>query len=112
SNGRVPGGSGNDTMTGGAGNDTFQFAAGFGNDVITGFDANPASGQDLLDISGYDPTGLDPFITSGNFNSHVNIQVIAGNTVVTLDGPASFTFNAVNGVGANSVTVADFLLHL
>jgi Ca2+-binding RTX toxin-like protein len=112
SNDVIIGGSGNDTMTGGLGNDVFQFAAGFGNDVITGFDANPASGQDLLDISRYDPTGLDPFITSGNFASHVNIQVIAGNTVVTIDGTDSFTLNAVNGVGANSITVTDFLLHL
>src|SRR4029079_11127872 len=47
----IIGGAGNDSMNGGAGNDTFVFAAGFGNDVIAGFDANPASGQDLLDIS-------------------------------------------------------------
>ena len=35
------GGGGNDTMNGGTGNDTFLFAAGFGNDTISGFDANP-----------------------------------------------------------------------
>ncbi len=113
SNDVVIGGAGNDTMNGGAGNDTFQFAAGFGNDVINGFDANPNLGQDLLDLSGYVPTvGLDTSITSGTFASHVSIQVVAGNTVVTIDGTESITLNGVNGIGANSVTVTDFLLHL
>jgi hypothetical protein len=40
-------------MNGGAGNDTFVFASGFGNDRIQGFDANPADGQDLLDVSAH-----------------------------------------------------------
>lgn|SRR5262245_35716319 len=35
------GGGGKDPMNGGTGNDTFPFAAGFGNDTISGFDANP-----------------------------------------------------------------------
>ena len=42
---------GNDAMNGGAGNDIFVFAAGFGNDTITGFDANATGGQDLLNIA-------------------------------------------------------------
>ncbi len=112
SNDVIIGGSGNDTMNGGAGNDIFQFAAGFGNDVINGFDANPGGGQDLLDITGYVPTtGPDLFINSGTFASHVSIQVVAGNTVVTIDGSDSITLNGITGVGANSVTIADFLLH-
>ena len=49
---RLIGGTGNDLMNGGTGNDTFVFATGFGNDTISGFDANPTGGQDLLDISG------------------------------------------------------------
>src|SRR6185436_5986697 len=47
----VIGGSGNDTLTGGTGNDTFVFAAGFGHDIIVDFDAAPAGGQDLIDLS-------------------------------------------------------------
>ena len=59
------GGAGNDTMDGGNGNDVFIFAAGFGNDRILGFDANPSGGQDLLDISAFG-------ITSGaNFAARV-----------------------------------------
>ena len=53
------GGAGNDRMTGGGNGDTFTFAAGFGNDVITDFDANgngTLANQDLLDLSTYDPT--------------------------------------------------------
>jgi Ca2+-binding RTX toxin-like protein len=112
SNDVIIGGSGNDTMNGGAGNDIFQFAVGYGNDVINGFDANPGGGQDLLDITGYVPTtGPDLFINSGTFASHVSIQVVAGNTVVTIDGSDSITLNGITGVGANSVTIADFLLH-
>jgi Ca2+-binding RTX toxin-like protein len=112
SNDVIIGGLGNDTMTGGTGNDIFQFAAGYGNDVITDFDANPGGGQDVLDITGYVPaTGPDLFINSGTFASHVSIQVVAGNTVVTIDGSDSITLNGVTGVGANSVTIADFLLH-
>ena len=39
-------------MNGGAGNDIFVFAAGFGNDKITTFDANAdGGGQDRIDIS-------------------------------------------------------------
>ena len=52
-NDTLDGGLGNDTMTGGTGNDMFVFHTGFGNDVITDFDANPTGGQDLLDLSAY-----------------------------------------------------------
>jgi Ca2+-binding RTX toxin-like protein len=105
-NDTIIGGAGNDTMVGGTGNDTFVFATGFGNDVINGFDANPAGGQDMLDLTSY------AAINALTFNAHVGISVVAGNTVVTIDGTDSFTLNGVNGVGANSVTVADFLLHV
>ena len=50
-NDTLDGGAGNDTLIGGAGNDVFKFLAGFGQDTITDFDANPAGGQDLMDIS-------------------------------------------------------------
>src|SRR5262249_25584363 len=50
----LTGGAGNDVMNGGSGNDIFVFAAGYGADVINGFDSNPNGGQDKLDISSFD----------------------------------------------------------
>ncbi|MDH4581494.1 heme peroxidase, partial [Pseudomonas sp. BN415] len=38
----IAGGTGNDVLSGGGGNDVFQFGAGFGQDQILDFDANPA----------------------------------------------------------------------
>ena len=104
-NDTLDGGLGNDTMTGGTGNDMFVFHAGFGNDVITDFDANPTGGQDLLDLSAYLPD-----IDAGNFVAHVSIAVSAGNTVVTIDGTQHITLTGVTGVGANIITTQDFIL--
>ena len=107
------GGTGNDSMNGGGGNDTFLFASGFGNDVVTGFDANgdgTLATQDVLDLSTYDPIGEAAGITADNFGDFVHIEVSSGNTVVTIEG-SSITLVGVNGIGANSVTVTDFLLH-
>ena len=98
------GGAGNDVMNGGTGNDTFVFAAGFGNDIITGFDANPTGGQDLLDISALG-------ITAANFAASVTIADLGADTLVTIDGTTnSITLLGVNGVGANSITQDDFML--
>ena len=104
-NDTLDGGLGNDTMTGGTGNDMFVFHTGFGNDVITDFDANPTGGQDLLDLSAYAPD-----ITAGNFADHVSIAVSAGNTVITIDGTQHITLTGVAGVGANIITTQDFIL--
>jgi Ca2+-binding RTX toxin-like protein len=104
-NDTIDGGGGNDTMTGGTGNDMFVFHAGFGNDVITDFDANPTGGQDLLDLSAYVPD-----INAGNFGAHVSIAVSAGNTIITIDGTQHITLTGVTGVGANAITTQDFLL--
>jgi Ca2+-binding RTX toxin-like protein len=101
----VTGGAGNDTMNGGAGGDTFVFTGGFGADVINGFDATGTGSltdQDLLDVSGF--VGADD-INAGNFTTRVNIQVVAGNTVVTIDGNTI----TLNGIAAG-VTVQDFIL--
>jgi len=97
------GGAGNDIMNGGADNDTFVFAAGFGNDVITGFDANPTGGQDLLDISGLG-------ITAATFATDVIITDLGSDTLVSI-GIDSVLLVGVNGVGANAITQQDFILH-
>jgi Ca2+-binding RTX toxin-like protein len=104
-NDTLDGGLGNDTLSGGTGNDMFVFHAGFGNDVITDFDANPTGGQDLLDLSAYTPD-----IDALNFAAHVSIAVSAGNTVITIDGTQHITLSGVTGVGANIITTQDFLL--
>jgi hypothetical protein len=81
-------------MNGGPGNDIFQFESGFGTDTITGFDANPAGGQDQLDIA---PLG----ITADTFAA--NVAIISGaNTSVTIAAD-SVTLTGVDGVGANVV---------
>ena len=104
-NDTITGGAGNDTMSGGTGNDMFVFHTGFGNDVITDFDANPTGGQDLLDLSAYVPD-----INAANFAAHVSIAASAGNTVITIDGTQHITLTGVTGVGANIITTQDFIL--
>ena len=103
------GGTGNDVMNGGTGNDMFVFAAGFGNDIISGFDANPgpnppALNQDLLDISAF---AIDDAL---EFAARVDIDVLGANTLVTIDGTDTIMLLGVNGVGANVITQQDFLL--
>ena len=106
---RLTGGTGNDAMNGGNGNDVFVFAAGFGSDTITGFDANPAGGgQDLLDVIayGFNATtfGTGVVITTGNFDAAAGID-----TRVTI-GADVILLSDVGANAANSITIADFLL--
>jgi Ca2+-binding RTX toxin-like protein len=92
-------------MSGGAGTDTFRFAAGFGHDEIEDFDANPAGGQDFLDISAFG-------ITAGNFAARVDILNVGVATLVVIDGDWDQTIR-LDGIGkAMSVTQADFLLSI
>jgi Ca2+-binding RTX toxin-like protein len=98
----IVGGLGNDTMNGGLGNDTFVFAAGFGNDTIAAFDANPASGQDLLDISALG-------VTAATFAASVLIEDLGADTLITI-GADSILLQGVNGVGASVITQQDFIL--
>jgi Ca2+-binding RTX toxin-like protein len=104
-NDRLTGGAGNDTQDGGTGNDIFVFAPGFNNDTVNGFDANPGGGgQDLLDISAFG-------ITAATFIAEVTVQVIGGNTLVTIvDTGDSIALGGVNGNGQNAITAADFIL--
>jgi Ca2+-binding RTX toxin-like protein len=97
------GGAGNDKMNGGNGNDVFTFAAGFGNDRILGFDANPSGGQDFLNISAFG-------ITSGaDFAARVTIEPVGADTLVTIDHNTAQTILLV-GISDATVTQADFLL--
>ena len=108
------GGAGNDIMNGGTENDMFVFAAGFGNDIISGFDANPgpnppALNQDLLDVRQLG-------ITAANFDASVLVTDLGADTLVTIDVDGlgtitgSITLLGVNGLGANVITQQDFLL--
>jgi Ca2+-binding RTX toxin-like protein len=95
------GDSGNDLLNGGSGNDTFVFVASFGNDAIVGFDANPAGGQDLIDLSGFG-------ITVATFAAHVSIVDVGADTLVTVDNDPAQTIR-LSGIGnATTVTVDDF----
>ncbi len=99
-NDTINGGAGNDRMSGGTGNDKFVFTKGFGNDVINDFDANPAGGQDKLDISALG-------ISASNFASHVLIFDVGADTLVVVDGDTI----RLAGVGnSNTVTHSDFVL--
>ncbi|HLF95631.1 MAG TPA: tandem-95 repeat protein [Methylococcaceae bacterium] len=104
----LTGGAGDDILNGGLGNDVFVFGAGFGHDRINGFDANATGGQDLLDISALG-------VTAASFGTDVSIavgQFIAGgalDTQVTI-GTDTIVINGVNGVGANAISQADFML--
>jgi VCBS repeat-containing protein len=97
------GGAGNDVMDGGAGNDIFVFSAAFGNDRIAGFDATPAGGQDLLDVTAF---GL----TAANFGpgARVVISDVGSDTLITIDGTATIRLTGIGN--ANIVTHSDFLL--
>ena len=108
----ITGGDGNDTMNGGGDADTFTFAAGFGADIINGFDANPAgigtaTGQDKLDISALG-------ITAATFGANVTLAAgpVAGSTLVTVVGVGTIQVNGVAfpGTVANQITSADFIL--
>uniref|UniRef100_UPI000A1F79DD beta strand repeat-containing protein n=1 Tax=Pseudomonas sp. B28(2017) TaxID=1981730 RepID=UPI000A1F79DD len=94
------GGLGNDTLNGGLGNDTFAFAAaGFGNDSIQDFDANPAGGQDLLNIAGLG-------ISSETFAANVSIAADGADTLIGI-GMDSIRLVGVNSAGIDQT---DFIL--
>ena len=99
----MEGGGRKDDMTGGAGTDTFMFAPGFGDDRIDDFDANPAGGQDFIDISAFG-------ITGANFAARVKIFDIGADTLVVIDGDFNQTIRLVGIGNAGTVTQADFLL--
>jgi Ca2+-binding RTX toxin-like protein len=98
------GDAGNDIMNGNNGSDMFVFAAGFGNDRINGFDANPAGGQDLIDISAFGIT------SDADFAARVVREDVGAHTLVTIDENPDQTILLVGIGNAAAVTQADFLL--
>jgi Ca2+-binding RTX toxin-like protein len=96
---------GDDHLAGDGGSDTFVFAPQFGNDRITDFDANPAGGQDLLDISAFG-------ISAESFGAHVSIADAGPDTLITLDGDPAQTIRLAGIGNATTVTQQDFLLLL
>ncbi|MNI84251.1 Leukotoxin [compost metagenome] len=99
-NDSVAGGAGNDTMNAGSGDDVFVFGLAFGNDRITGFDANAAGGQDLLNFVGLG-------ITAATFNSSVSVFDQGADTLLTF-GAGTIT---LVGVGdPNTISASDFIL--
>ncbi|AQZ34165.1 heme peroxidase [Pseudomonas sp. LPH1] len=108
----LDGGAGNDIMIGGAGNDTlyasqgnniFMFGPNFGNDTIIGFDANPAGGQDLLNIAAFN-------LTAATFASRVSIADAGNDVLVTVNGADGGSIRLVGVTDHTSVTIADFQL--
>jgi VCBS repeat-containing protein len=87
----ITGGGGNDLMTGGPGSDRFLFAPGFGDDVILDFDANPAGGQDRIEMQGVEFSDL-------------RLSRVGTTLLVTL-GDDSIR---LVGVALSSVTIDDF----
>ncbi|WP_324730757.1 peroxidase family protein [Pseudomonas paeninsulae] len=99
-NDTLTGGAGNDALNGGLGNDSFVYSTlNFGNDTITGFDADPTGGQDLLDIAALG-------VTAANFAVHVTIANAGADTLVTFGGGSI----VLVGVADATVTQADFIL--
>ncbi|MFG5861334.1 calcium-binding protein, partial [Metapseudomonas sp. CR1201] len=94
------GGVGNDLLVGGLGEDMFMFGAGFGQDRILDFDANPVGGQDRIDIAGMG-------ITAATFAANVAITDVGADTRVAI-GANSITLVGV--ADATTVTQADFIV--
>jgi Ca2+-binding RTX toxin-like protein len=99
----LEGGAGNDLLKGGEGDDTFVFKPDFGNDRITGFDANPSGGQDSIDLSGFG-------ITAADFADRVEITDVGADTLVTIDGDANQTIRLAGIGNSSKITVDDFLI--
>jgi hypothetical protein len=102
-NDRLDGGGGGDWLKGGGGQDSFAFAPGFGQDRIRDFDANPAGGQDVLDLSAFD-------ILAADFAHRVTITDVGADTLLTIDGDLHQTI-LLAGIGNSKViTEKDFVL--
>jgi Ca2+-binding RTX toxin-like protein len=100
SNDIIEGGAGNDNLSGGGGDDVFVFNTGFGDDRLQGFDGDPTSGQDLLDISSLG-------VTAVSFNSDVIISDAGLHTLVTLGDDSILLVGVADHT---TISSADFIL--
>lgn len=98
----IDGGSGDDLLDGGAGADTFVFQPRFGNDRIEGFDADPANGQDLLDLRAF---GILP----AEYANRVRIAGTDHGTLVTIDDDPDTSIRLID-VPTGTVGIDDFRL--
>jgi hypothetical protein len=99
----LDGGGGDDWLKGGCGEDSFVFAPGFGQDRIRDFDANPAGGQDVLDLSAFD-------ILAADFERRVMIADVGSDTLLTIDGDLHQTILLFGISNPKVITEKDFLL--
>jgi Ca2+-binding RTX toxin-like protein len=97
------GGTGDDIMEGGLGNDVFVFGPAFGNDTIFDFDADPAGGQDRLNVAAFN-------LNLVTFGSRVTITGDGVDTLVTVNGADGGSITLVGVADPTTVTVADFVL--
>jgi Ca2+-binding RTX toxin-like protein len=94
---------GDDRLSGNEGSDSFVFAPEFGHDRITDFDANPAGGQDFLDISAFG-------ISADNFTDRVAIADAGPDTLVSIDSDPAQTIRLAGIGNPTTITQQDFLL--
>jgi hypothetical protein len=78
------------------------FGDDFGSDRITGFDANPAGGQDLIDLSEFG-------FLEADFALHVAITDVGADTLVTIDGEADQVIRLVGIGNASLIDANDFI---
>jgi Ca2+-binding RTX toxin-like protein len=92
------GGIGDDQLDlNGGGNDSLVFAAGSGADIVFGFDADAAGGQDTLNLAG---RGFAP----ASVGSAITIAASGADTLITI-GPDTIR---LIGVASTTITTADF----
>jgi hypothetical protein len=77
--------------------------SGFGNDVVTDFDANPSGGQDRLDISAFN-------ISAEDFATAVAIVDVGADTLVTIGGDPNQTVRLAGIGNASLITADDFIV--
>jgi Ca2+-binding RTX toxin-like protein len=98
----LDGGDGGDLLEGSGGADRFVFAPGFGNDRIVDFDAEPAGGRDVLDISAFG-------VTADAFRGRVTITGDGADTLVTIDSNPGQTILLTGSGSAASISQQDFV---
>ena len=100
---RLAGNAGDDLLQGDEGADRFVFGQDFGRDTIADFDANPAGGQDVINLRLLG-------ISAANFDDLVTIADLGRDTLVTVEDGGTILCRGVTGDGANAIDASDFLL--